>query len=85
MFGTAGLTIRSQAAQGRIVAEVTVPQRCPPSEVWLRLRHPEGLIPQRVLMGGSELEPERLRGEDIRLMPGARGGSGPLSVIAEYR
>lgn len=83
-FGTAGVLIRSEAAQGRIRATVTLPTRNPPREAWLRLRHPEGKLPVRVAVNGRPVEPERVVGEDIRLLPGAADAAGQIEVMVEY-
>jgi len=85
-FGTAGLRIRSEADGGSIRAEIDLPSRALPGEVWLRLRHPRGLEPERVLDGeGRPLPPDRISGEDIRLVPGATAAAGgKVKLTAEY-
>ena len=83
-FGTAGLVIRSEAARGRIHAEVIVPSRNPPREVWLRLRHPSGKSPARVVVDGRVAGPDRIVGEDIRIIPGEHDAKQPVEITAEY-
>jgi hypothetical protein len=84
-FGSAGLVLSSEAAQGRISARVKVPSRNPPARVWLRLRHPSGKRPLRVLRGdGTPLEPERIDGEDIRIVPGEKIAGDWIDLTAEY-
>lgn len=83
-FGTAGLVIRSEVKNGRILATVTLPTRNAPKAVWLRLRHPEGKRPVRVLANGTAIEPERIIGENIRLLPGQGDLFRPTEVMAEY-
>jgi len=83
-FGTAGLIIRSDAKNGRIHATVTVPTRNAPKTVWLRLRHPEGKRPLRVLINDKPIAAARVLGEDIRLAPGETDPSKPFDVVAEY-
>ncbi len=85
IFGTVGLTIRSQVDNGRIEATVTLPTRNAPAEAWLRLRHPYGYAPARVFLNGRPLAPECILGQDIRLLPGADvDATKPLRIIAEY-
>jgi hypothetical protein len=84
MFGTVGMIIRSEAAKGKILVELSLPKRKPPSEVWLRLRHPQGKHPRRVSINGKLIEPERIVGSDIRLVPGVKDLSQPVEVAAEY-
>ncbi|MHB1033707.1 MAG: hypothetical protein ACYC35_01255 [Pirellulales bacterium] len=84
IFGPVGLAIRSEANQGRIHATVQLPTRNPPREVWLRLRHPKGSLPTRVLIGGKPVAPERIVGEDVRLVPGESDLARPVEVTAEY-
>jgi hypothetical protein len=85
-FGAAGLRLRSEADEGSIRAEVDLPSRALPAEVWLRLRHPRGLAPLRVLDGdGRPLPPDRIAGEDIRLVPGTGAAAGAkVKLTAEY-
>ncbi len=83
-FGPAGLVIRSQLKEGRIVATVTVPTRSVPNVVWLRLRHPAGRWPARVLVNGRLWDAERVVGENIRLLPGDVDPKQPIDVVAEY-
>lgn len=84
VFGPMSMTIRSEVDHGRIHATVTLPRRNPPAETWLRLRHPTGKTPARVLVGGTPVAPERVVGEDIRLVPGVGDTSKPVEVTAEY-
>lgn len=84
IFGTVSMVIRSEAAKGRILAELSLPKRNPPSEVWLRLRHPQGKHPRRVSINGKLVELERIVGSDIRIVPGEKDLSRPVKVKAEY-
>ncbi|MCX8038589.1 MAG: hypothetical protein N3D11_16355 [Candidatus Sumerlaeia bacterium] len=83
-FGPAGLVIRSQLKEGRITATVTVPTRSVPNVVWLRLRHPSGRWPARVWVNGRLWDPDRIVGENIRLLPGDVDPKQPIEVVAEY-
>lgn len=83
-FGVAGMVIHSEIDRRRIRAKVYLPQRNPPAGVWLRLRHPQGLMPSRVFVNSKTIERERIIGSDIRLMPGARNTSLPVEVVAVY-
>ena len=83
-FGTAGMVIRSEVNKGRIYAEVSLPKRNPPAEIWLRLRHPQGLQPSRVFINDLPIEPERIVGADIQLMPGIKDLSLPVRVMSQY-
>ena len=83
-FGAAGLAIRSEVNKGRIYATVCLPTRSPPSQVWLRIRHPQGRRLRRVLINGRSVEPERIVGPDIRLAPGLTDLSSAVEIQAEY-
>jgi len=83
-FGTAGLLVRSHVDNGRILATVQVPKRQAPKEVWLRLRHPQGLTPSRVVINDRPLPADRIIGENIRLLPGDLDITRPVEVLAEY-
>ena len=83
-FGNVSLLISSEVSKGRISAQVTLPKRNPPAEVWLRLRHPQGKRPRSVLVNGETIKPERIVGDDIRLLPGVKDFSGPVKVVAEF-
>lgn len=86
IFGRAGLRVRSEIDAGRIEASLDIPKRNPPAKVWLRLRHPAGLVPARVLVNGQAWPAGRIVGQDIRLLPSANLDiAKPVSVIAEYR
>ena len=84
LFGRVGLTIRSYTDQGKIQATVSLPTRSGPREAWLRLRHPLGHRLRAVYIDGQLVEPERIVGEDIRLIPGVSDTSRPVEVTAEY-
>ncbi len=84
LFGIAGMVIRSKVNKGKIHATVTLPGRNPPAEVWLRLRHPNGLQPNKVSINGKPVGAERIVGPDIRLVPGVKVLSRPVEVTAEY-
>lgn len=49
-FGDVSYEVVSDSAHGRIEATITMPDRNPPREVWLRLRHPSGLPIKSVLV-----------------------------------
>jgi hypothetical protein len=84
LFGTVSMVIRSETAKGKIFAELSLPKLKRPSEVWLRLRHPEGKHPHRVSINGKPVEPERVIGDDIRIVSGIKDLSRPVQVVAEY-
>ncbi|MDH4238848.1 MAG: hypothetical protein OEW48_04740 [Phycisphaerae bacterium] len=84
IFGTVSMVVRSEAAKGKILAELSLPKSKPPSEVWLRLRHPQGKHPRRVSINGKLVGPERIVGSDIRIVPGIKELSRPLDLVAEY-
>ena len=83
-FGPVTMILRSEVERGRIHATVALPRRNPPTEVWLRLRHPDGRLPVRVIVQGTEVTADRVAGEDIRLVPGVPDPSRPVEVTAEY-
>ncbi len=86
IFGRAGLLVRSMIDVGRIEASVSIPDRNPPAEVWLRLRHPGGGTPIRVLVNNRVWPVDRVIGQDIRLLPSADLDiTKPVSVVAEYQ
>lgn len=85
IFGTAGLSIHSESANGRITAQVHIPTRTPAAEVWLRLRHPADLTPRQVYLNNRPLDAENIIGPDIRLVPGVENLSQPVTVAALYR
>jgi hypothetical protein len=84
VFGSVSMVIRSETANGKILAELSLPKLKPPSEVWLRLRHPQGKHPRRVSVNGKPIEPEQIVGGDIRIVPGIKNLSRPVEVVAEY-
>jgi hypothetical protein len=84
LFGTVSMVIHSEAAKGKIIAELSLPKRKPPSEVWLCLRHPQGKHPRRVSINRKLVELGRIVGSDIRIVPGIKDLSRPVEVIAEY-
>ena len=84
LFGTVSIEIHSEVGKDRISAQVTLPKRNPPAEVWLRLRHPQGKQPRSVLVDGETIKPERIVGADIRLVPGVKDFSGLVKVVAEF-
>jgi hypothetical protein len=83
-FGTAGMVVRSRLGEGKITATVTMPERRRPSEVWLRLRHPEGARPSRVYVNGRPARSGQIVGEDVQLVGGTVETSGEVEVTAEY-
>jgi hypothetical protein len=84
IFGTVSMVIRSEVGKDRISAQISLPNRNPPAEVWLRLRHPEGRQPRRVSVNGKPVESKRIVGTDIRLVPGIKDLSRPVEVNVEY-
>jgi hypothetical protein len=84
LFGTVSMVIRSEVGKGRILARISLPKHKPPSEIWLRLRHPQGKQSQRVSINGKLVELERIVGSDIRIVPGIKDISRPVEVVAEY-
>jgi hypothetical protein len=85
LFGAASMVLNSEVAQHRIRASLQVPPKVPPKEVWLRLRHPAGKRPTRVLVNGRALPANSLSGEDIRLVPGEADLTKRVEVVAEYQ
>jgi hypothetical protein len=86
IFGTAGLRVHSEIDVGRIEASVSIPNRNPPAEVWLRLRHPGGSKPVRVFVNNQAWPVDQVVGQDIRLLPSADLDiTKPILVVAEYR
>ncbi len=79
-FGPVSYTIKSSVSKGFIEAEINSPERESPSEIVLRLRHPEEKKIRSVLVNGrpySEFDPAR---ECIRL----KGMNKKIMVKAEY-
>jgi hypothetical protein len=72
--------VRSQAAAGRIEAEVAPPSRDPWAKLALRLRHPEGKAMQRVTVNGAPCHELDATRETIILRPGAA----TYRVVVEY-
>ena len=85
IFGPTDLAVKSNTDQGRIHATVKIPTRSVPSEVWLRLRHPNKQRPVRVLVNNQEIPTNQISGEDIRLIPQEIDLTQPVEVVAEYR
>lgn len=84
LFGTAGLVLNSEVGRNRIRARLQIPTQTPPKEVWLRLRHPAGLRPSRVLVNGRVLPADCVLGEDIRLPLNDIDLTNRVEVVAEY-
>jgi len=84
IFGNVNMVIRSEVAKGRILVELSLPERNPPTEVWLRLRHPQEKLPRRVSINVKPVGPERIVGNDIRIVPGVEELSRPVKIAAEY-
>lgn len=53
MFGNVSYTIESAADQGRITVRLVPPQRNPPREIQVFVRHPEGQAIRRALVAGK--------------------------------
>ncbi|UCD28694.1 MAG: hypothetical protein JSV03_16720 [Planctomycetota bacterium] len=83
-YGTVGLVIRSEVDSGHIYAEVTLPTRNPPKEMWLRLRHPQAKTPKQVLIDDKVIDFDLVAGEDISIIPGAKDVSRSIKIRAEY-
>ncbi len=84
VFGVVSFLIRSEVSEGRIVARVSMSERNPPAEVWLRLRHPQGKRPRRVSINEKPVGPERVEGSDIRIVPGVEDLSQSVECTVEY-
>jgi hypothetical protein len=52
-YGTINATLQSQAASGRITADITMPDRSRPRELIVRLRHPQGKPIKSVTVNGK--------------------------------
>jgi hypothetical protein len=52
-FGPLSIAVESHAAQGRIVADITMPERQTPRTLVVRLRHPEGKPMRSVTVNGQ--------------------------------
>jgi hypothetical protein len=85
LFGPAGMVLKSEVAQRRIRALLQIPREVPPKEVWLRLRHPAGQRPTRVLVNGRVVPPSDVSGEDIRLTPDRVDAAKRVEIVAEYQ
>jgi hypothetical protein len=84
-FGAAGMVLKSEVAQQRIRASLQIPRQVPPKEVWLRLRHPTGQRPTRVLVNGRVAPANSISGEDIRLTPDEGDAAKQVEIVAEYQ
>lgn len=80
-FGPLSLRIRSEAAQGRITAVFTPPDRNPPQKIYLRLRHPEGKPLQGVLLNGQKYDQFDAQKEWV-ILPGTLQGE--QTVVGQY-
>lgn len=80
-FGEISLKIQSEVAKGRILAEVDLPRIAVPKETWLRLRHPEGKLPQQIAIDGTPAPADQIKGDAVRLPAQA---TGKISVVATY-
>lgn len=79
-FGTTAYSIVSDAAHGRIAANIELPSRTPPKEVLLRLRHPKATPIKSVTVNGqacSDFDPAK---EVVRL----HDLKGEVKVEARY-
>ena len=83
MFGPMSLTIRSEVADGRITARLTLPARNRPGATVLRLRHPQGLSPKRVLVNDRPLSAAAVRNEDVSLSTDMQSAN-VVTLVAEY-
>jgi hypothetical protein len=79
-FGKVGYRITSHVKQGMIEARIDPPTRQAPSELVLRLRHPEGKPIRRVLVNGKEQTNFDNARQIIRLKPAKTR----MTVRAEY-
>lgn len=79
-FGTIDYQIASDVANGKIRAEVTLPTRNPPREVWLRLRNPNSSRIKSVTVDGKpwrDFDPTK---EVVKL----RGLKGTVTLEVRY-
>jgi len=66
-FGTVDFEVVSDVARGRIMATISIPSRNPPTEVWLRVRHPKASPIKGVLVGGKPWKDFDAAREIVRL------------------
>ncbi len=79
-FGPVSLQVRSEAASGRIVADLKPPRRQTPRVIKLRLRHPQSRRMREVTINGEPTNSFDPDGEWITL----DGAAGPYHIVAEY-
>ncbi|MBK9138881.1 MAG: hypothetical protein IPM17_08985 [Verrucomicrobia bacterium] len=83
-FGPTTFRVKSELCNGRIRAQLILPARELPREVWLRLRHPEGRAPASVTLNGKPLPTATRRGEDIAVPLEALAPGQVLELEARY-
>lgn len=83
-FGPTSLRLRSEVARGRIEARIDLPGRKLPEAVWVRLRHPGGLLPASCTLNGQALPRTDLYGENVRLSLKDRAPGERVVVEASY-
>ena len=79
-FGAMSLQVRSEVADGRIMATIEPPSRDPWSEIVLRLPHPEGRPIIGVSVNGAEWTQFDPAAQTVTLSPGAER----FEVVARY-
>ncbi len=79
-FGPVSYWITSHAGQGYIEARIDPPTRSTPSEIVIRLRHPEGRRMRRVTVNGAPTNDFDADREIVRIRP----TDGRIAVRAEY-
>lgn len=79
-FGKVSYKITSHVKQGHIDAEIAVPTRQTPSEIVVRLRHPDGKKMRSVTVNGNPHTDFDVDSEIVRIKP----DGGKLSVRADY-
>jgi len=80
VFGSCGVTFRSEAAQGRIVAELRLDLRRRPRRVLVRFRHPEGKPVRSVTVNGRRKQVLDARKGDVQIDGRARN----VRVVARF-
>jgi hypothetical protein len=66
-YGGLSLTVESRAAEGRVVADIVMPDRQPPKALLVRLRHPDGKSIRSVTVNGKDWRGFDVRKEYVRI------------------
>jgi len=69
-FGPVSIRVQSKLADGKVNAEVELPQRNPPKQTWLRIRVPDGWRVTSGRSGQSELKVDERGTADISALRG---------------